>query len=102
MRIPKYEHLEQDHAETSSDNTLVAVEPLQRYAKPATYYEDGPFDPPSSESDEDESLLEKESPSSPGIAEFGLKSPEQKVRALLWLRRAGGGRAHRLLQWLLT
>ena len=45
-----------------------------RFAKPATYYGDGPFDAASSESsdDESESLLEKKfTPSSPGMAELG-------------------------------
>ncbi|KAJ7664952.1 hypothetical protein B0H14DRAFT_3696496 [Mycena olivaceomarginata] len=37
--------------------------------RPPTYYGDGPFDAPSS--DEDETLLEKHLPSSPGIAERG-------------------------------
>jgi hypothetical protein len=47
------------------------------FARPATYYGDGPFDPASSESsdeEEDESslLLEKKlAPSSPGMAELG-------------------------------
>ena len=43
--------------------------------RPLTYYEEGPFDPPSSE-DEEDALLEK-SPRSPGSAERGVILEEQ-------------------------
>ncbi|RDB18477.1 putative dipeptidyl-aminopeptidase B [Hypsizygus marmoreus] len=52
------------------------------FARPTTYYGEGPFDAPSSEEgdddgdDESDSLLEKRSgPSSPGLAEFGDSFP---------------------------
>ncbi|KAJ3898090.1 dipeptidyl peptidase IV N-terminal region-domain-containing protein [Lentinula edodes] len=40
-------------------------------AKPATYYGQGPFDAPSSDSEEEDELLERKGPSTPGIAEVG-------------------------------
>ena len=45
--------------------------------RPDVYYEEGPFDPPSSD-DEDEALLEKDPPS-PGYAEQG-NSGRSKTR----------------------
>jgi hypothetical protein len=48
--------------------------------RPPTYYGEGPFDPPSSE-DEDESLLQKENNRSLGMVESaGYAEPEAKVR----------------------
>jgi dipeptidyl aminopeptidase B len=46
-----------------------------RIVRPATYYGDGPFDAPSSES-EDDLLLEK--PPSPGLAESGVPRSLQR------------------------
>ncbi|KAJ4495499.1 dipeptidyl peptidase IV N-terminal region-domain-containing protein [Lentinula lateritia] len=40
-------------------------------AKPATYYDQGPFNAPSSDSEEEDELLERKGPSTPGIAEVG-------------------------------
>ena len=50
--------------------------------RPPTYYGEGPFDPPSSEDeDEDESLLQKETPRSLGMMErAGYAEPDVKVR----------------------
>jgi hypothetical protein len=53
---------------------------VARIARPATYYGDGTFDAPSSESDEDDALLEK--PPSPGVAEANIPRSLQ----------SGGGR----------
>ena len=48
--------------------------------RPPTYYGEGPFDPPSSE-DEDESLLQKENNRSLGVMErAGYAEPDAKVR----------------------
>jgi len=48
--------------------------------RPPTYYDEGPFDPPSSE-DEDESFLQKETRWSPGMVELaGYGDPTAKVR----------------------
>lgn len=48
--------------------------------RPPTYYGEGPFDPPSSE-DEDESLLQKENTRSLGMVErAGYTEPDVKVR----------------------
>lgn len=47
--------------------------------RPPTYYGEGPFDPPSSE-DEDETLLQKEPTRSPGTVErAGYAEPDVKV-----------------------
>ena len=54
--------------------------------KPVTYYGEGPFDAPSSDSEEEDGLLDKDVPSTPGIAEAGNFSSSfgptlvQKVR----------------------
>ncbi|GLB41533.1 putative dipeptidyl aminopeptidase [Lyophyllum shimeji] len=51
----------------------------QALPRPETYYGEGPFDPPSSDDEDDgenESLLEKHvAPSSPGLAELGERVP---------------------------
>jgi len=48
--------------------------------RPPTYYGEGPFDPPSSD-DEDESLLQKENSRSLGMMErAGYAEPDVKVR----------------------
>lgn len=95
-----------DHAGQSSSsemrqkNNTNSVNPF--VARPATYYGDGPFDPPSSDDDgeeaegsrhsfedDTESVLllnvDKSGPSSPGTAERGDQSPrrtdaDEKVR----------------------
>jgi hypothetical protein len=64
------------------------------FVRPPIYYGDGPFDPPSSDSDDegDEGLsfIEKNRPSSPGRAEAGadsgsgwIPSTDDKVRAIV-------------------
>ena len=51
--------------------------------RPPTYYGEGPFDPPSSE-DEDESLLQKENAPSLGrIERAGFSEPDVEVRPIL-------------------
>lgn len=80
MPAPNYERLEQDDVVDSPTKTDFSALPLTR---PETYYDDGPFDAPSSDS-EDETLLEK-GPPSPGATERGLvgsngrESPLRKV-----------------------
>ena len=66
-----------DQLDTARANTVEEKAPL----RPHIYYDDGPFDAPSSES-EDESLLEKDltrerpTPRSPGAAENGFAGPK--------------------------
>ncbi|KAJ3851874.1 dipeptidyl aminopeptidase [Lentinula lateritia] len=70
MRIPSYERLETD--DPSETSTIVSsIHSSHSVAKPATYYGQGPFDAPSSDSEEEDELLETKGPSTPGIAEAG-------------------------------
>lgn len=98
MHSSSYERLpQQDEARNQTASSSSRTEsPASFASRPTTYYGDGPFDPPSSE-DEDEdnesgSLLEKIGPSSPSLAELGDgfpsgsgrgDSPERKVRAVM-------------------
>ncbi|KAJ3797465.1 dipeptidyl aminopeptidase [Lentinula aff. detonsa] len=70
MRKSSYEPLEsEDPSETS---TVVSVRSNHSIAKPPTYYGQGPFEAPSSDSEEEEeALLERKGPSTPGVAELG-------------------------------
>ncbi|KAJ7849979.1 dipeptidyl aminopeptidase [Mycena olivaceomarginata] len=70
MSRTQYEPLFQDNdGELGEDFLAVKDRPPPIQVRPPTYYGDGPFDAPSS--DEDETLLEKHLPSSPGVAERG-------------------------------
>ncbi|KAJ7132184.1 dipeptidyl aminopeptidase [Mycena epipterygia] len=71
MSHTSYEPLFQDNEGELEQDALLSVKdrPAPIQVRPPTYYGDGPFDAPSS--DEDETLLEKVPPSSPGIAERG-------------------------------
>ncbi|KAF7370927.1 hypothetical protein MSAN_00726600 [Mycena sanguinolenta] len=71
MSRTQYEPLSQDQdGELEQDFLTLKDRPAPIQIRPPTYYGDGPFDPPSSD-EEDETLLEKRPPSSPGIAELG-------------------------------
>ncbi|KAF8075245.1 dipeptidyl aminopeptidase [Lyophyllum atratum] len=89
MPSSPYQRLPEGVGQSSSPASSIhtsdgALEPA--FAKPATYYGEGPFDPPSSDDEDDnetESLLEKHvAPSSPGLAELGDRFP------------SGSGQAH--------
>ncbi|KAJ3974288.1 dipeptidyl aminopeptidase [Lentinula raphanica] len=68
MRTSSYERLETD--DPSETSTIVSVHSTHSGVKPATYYGQGPFDAPSSDS-EDEDELERTGPLTPGVAEAG-------------------------------
>ncbi|KAF5386417.1 hypothetical protein D9757_006636 [Collybiopsis confluens] len=70
MRISSYERLDtEDPSETST--IAGSIQSNHSISKPATYYGDGAFDAPSSDSEaEDDELLEK-GPLTPGVAELG-------------------------------
>ncbi|KAJ7746743.1 dipeptidyl aminopeptidase [Mycena maculata] len=72
MSRTQYEPLDQHEDELEQDALLSlkdrSLPPIQ--VRPSTYYGDGPFEAPSSD-EEDETLLEKGPPASPGIAERG-------------------------------
>ncbi|KAJ4474941.1 dipeptidyl aminopeptidase [Lentinula aciculospora] len=82
MRIASYERLETD--DPSETSTIISAHSNHSVAKPATYYGQGPFDPPSSDSEEEDELLEEQDPLTPGAAESGISratmisSPRQK------------------------
>ncbi|KIK56988.1 hypothetical protein GYMLUDRAFT_247264 [Collybiopsis luxurians FD-317 M1] len=70
MRISSYERLDtEDPSETST--ITGSIRSNSSITKPPTYYGEGSFDAPSSDSEEEDGLLEKDGPSSPGIAESG-------------------------------
>ncbi|THU97687.1 dipeptidyl aminopeptidase [Dendrothele bispora CBS 962.96] len=73
MRIPNYERLEQ---EDFSDTATIAasIKSTRSVSKPKTYYGDGPFDAPSSDSEEEEALLENDAPNTPRL-ERGFSEP---------------------------
>ncbi|KAJ7708699.1 dipeptidyl aminopeptidase [Mycena rosella] len=77
MSRTQYEPLFHDNeGELEQEALLVkdrSVPPIQ--VRPPTYYGDGPFDAPSS--DEEDELLEKGPPTSPGIAERGNPLPQR-------------------------
>jgi dipeptidyl aminopeptidase len=78
MSRRQYEPLphDRDEAELEMEDEDLPQMPLKNRPlspidiRPPTYYGDGPFDAPSSD-EEDEALLEKGPPGSPGIAERG-------------------------------
>ena len=77
MSSSNYEPLPQEGARDTlyDDRTSTHSGPV----RPPTYYGEGPFDPPSSE-DEDESLLQKENSRSLGMVErAGYAEPDVKV-----------------------
>lgn len=55
--------------------------------RPRTYYGDGAFDPPSSDEEED-ALLEKDVPGSPGLAERGDLGEDNDDREMLVVGKA--------------
>jgi dipeptidyl aminopeptidase len=59
-----------DQLPSTSLRTTVPSHASPTPVRPEVYYGDGPFDPPSSD-EEDETLLDKDEPSSPGFAEEG-------------------------------
>lgn len=67
MRISSYERLDTDDP---SETSTIAASISSTHSKPATYYGDGAFDAPSSDSEEEDLLIEK-GPLTPGIAEAG-------------------------------
>ena len=86
-----YERLPQGETQNEVEGSR-SQSPLS-FVRPPIYYGDGPFDPPSSDSDDegDEALsfIEKHRPSSPGRAEAGadsgsgwIPSADDKVRAI--------------------
>ncbi|KAJ6581126.1 dipeptidyl aminopeptidase [Mycena capillaripes] len=80
MSSTQYEPLFQDHPEGELEqDALLKNRPSP--IRPPTYYGDGPFDPPSSD-EEDERLLEKQPPSSPGIAERGTLISHRRPTSL--------------------
>ncbi|KAK7031462.1 dipeptidyl peptidase IV N-terminal region-domain-containing protein [Favolaschia claudopus] len=78
-----YEPLFQDNeGEREQDGLLRSKDrPKPPQIRPATYYGDGPFDPPSSD-EEDEALLEKGLPPSPGVAERGTILSSKRPNSL--------------------
>jgi hypothetical protein len=63
-------HITYDRLSDQVDEAVDNVPQQSAMPRPQTYYGDGPFDAPSSDSDEDDLLLEK--PPTPGLAERGL------------------------------
>lgn len=82
MASSNYERLPQEGA-GSGDTDALYDERASTHSgpvRPPTYYGEGPFDPPSSE-DEDESLLQKENTRSLGMMErAGYAEPDVNVR----------------------
>ncbi|KAF5354550.1 hypothetical protein D9758_011204 [Tetrapyrgos nigripes] len=75
------------HQEDYSDTATIAasIKSSRSISKPKTYYGEGPFDPPSSDSEED-GLLADNGPSTPGVAERGFPedfTPVQKRNSSL-------------------
>ena len=93
-RMPgaSYDRLPQGEAQNEAGGSR-SQSPLS-FVRPPIYYGDGPFDPPSSDSEdeggEEASFMEKNGPSSPGRAEAGgsdsdwTHSADNKVRAIVW------------------
>jgi dipeptidyl aminopeptidase len=90
MERTSYERLPQ--GETQNEAGGSHSQSTHSFARPPIYYGDGPFDPPSSDSDDEgdehESFIEKNRPSSPGRAEAGAgsgwtDSADGKVRAII-------------------
>lgn len=80
MPSANYEPLPQDGAGYRDTLYDERVSTHSGPVRPPTYYGEGPFDPPSSE-DEDESLLQKEHSRSLGMLErAGHAGPDVKVR----------------------
>ncbi|KAK7440383.1 Dipeptidyl peptidase 4 [Stygiomarasmius scandens] len=66
MRIPSYERIEQeDFSDTAT--IAVSIKSNKSISKPKTYYGDGPFDAPSSDSEEEDALLENDGSGTPGL-----------------------------------
>ncbi|KAJ7777301.1 dipeptidyl aminopeptidase [Mycena metata] len=82
MSSTQYEPLFQDNPEGGLEQeALLKDRPPPLHIRPQTYYGDGPFDPPSSD-EEDEALLEKRLPSSPGLAERGNLPADRRPTSL--------------------
>ena len=80
MASSSYEPLPQDGAGSGDPLYDERASTRSGPVRPPTYYGEGPFDPPSSE-DEDESLLQKESNRSLGAMERArYAEPDVKVR----------------------
>lgn len=86
MQANDYSRLSQSDEHNLNGNTVgVSDEDKKVPLKPYTYYDEGPFEAPSSESEE-ERLLAKDGPlqggrSSPGTTEGGFAFREPKVRS---------------------
>jgi len=82
MSSSKYERLPQEGAGSGDALYDERASTHSGPVRPPTYYGEGPFDPPSSEDeDEDETLLLKETPRSLGMMErAGYAEPDVKVR----------------------
>jgi len=86
MRDSSYDKLPQDETQNEAEGSR-SQSPLS-VTRPPVYYGDGPFDPPSSDDEDDEqgSFIENK-PLSPGRAEAGAgsgwtDSAENKVRVI--------------------
>ncbi|KAI0047150.1 dipeptidyl aminopeptidase [Auriscalpium vulgare] len=84
MPSASYDPLAQEDDE-HDDVTLNAASSAS-LPRPAVYYGDGPFDPPSSD-DESEEYIEKPGSRSPGAAEFGRTPEEEAIAAGLYVGR---------------
>ena len=87
MRDVSYERLSQGEAQPVAGGSR-SQSPLS-FVRPPIYYEDGPFDPPSSDDEDEEhgSFIDKDGPLSPGRAEAGpgpswTNGTDGKVRAM--------------------
>lgn len=101
MPTTPYERLPQER-EGPSRETIPSTSSSRRPSpqRPPTYYGHGSFDPPSSD-EEDDAFLEKNGPSTPGIAERGRMGDEDEDEGTGLV--LGGGQKQRpsSLRWLI-
>jgi hypothetical protein len=88
MRDVSYERLSQGETQPVAGGSR--SQSPHSFVRPPIYYGDGPFDPPSSDDEDEEqgSFLDKDGPSSPGQAEAGpgpgwTNNTDGKVRAMV-------------------
>lgn len=79
-----YDRLDQDDDEETIAESTRSTSNL----KPSVYYDEGPFEAPSSDDEEEEAFLVKDQagPLTPSRAEDGFILTTRKVRARLWPR----------------
>ncbi|KAI0258657.1 dipeptidyl aminopeptidase [Gloeopeniophorella convolvens] len=98
---PQYDPLSQEEEDDiRNDSVQTGQADAARAAlltRPAVYYEEGPFDPPSSDDDEDE-MVEKEGAGSLSRAEHGGLLDSVPIAPGLYV---GGRKEHSSLRWLL-